>query len=126
MKQRGIRPTAWLAQPVTDTLVDGDLASRTAVPIAALFRSRQPIHQRAVAEVDGGSRHLLQHEFGWQRLGQCRDREFFSSFKTERCRKVHRSREPARANAFDYIERFYNSERPHSMPAYLIPIDFEK
>ena len=34
---------------------------------------------------------------------------FFSSLKTERtARKVYRSREQARADVFDYIERFYN------------------
>src|SRR6185437_6620120 len=34
---------------------------------------------------------------------------FFSSLKTERIgRKVYRSRDEARADVFDYIERFYN------------------
>jgi len=34
---------------------------------------------------------------------------FFSSLKTERVSsKVYRSREEARADVFDYIERFYN------------------
>ncbi len=34
---------------------------------------------------------------------------FFSSLKIERVgRKVYRSRDEARADVFDYIERFYN------------------
>ena len=34
---------------------------------------------------------------------------FFSSLKTERtARKVYRTRDDARADVFDYIERFYN------------------
>ena len=34
---------------------------------------------------------------------------FFSSLKTERtARKVYRTRDAARADVFDYIERFYN------------------
>ena len=36
---------------------------------------------------------------------------FFSSLKTERtARKVYRSRNEAKADVFDYIERFYKSE----------------
>ena len=52
---------------------------------------------------------------------------FFSSLKTERtARKVYRSREQARADVFDYIERFYNPTRRHSMLGYVSPIQFEK
>jgi putative transposase len=52
---------------------------------------------------------------------------FFSSLKTERiARKVYRSREQARADVFDYIERFYNPRRRHSTMGYVSPIDFEK
>ena len=52
---------------------------------------------------------------------------FFSSLKTERtARKVYRSREQARADVFDYIERFYNPTRRHSTMGYVSPIDFEK
>ena len=51
---------------------------------------------------------------------------FFSSLKTERAaRKVHRTRNDARADVFDYIERFYNPERRHSTLGYLSPNDFE-
>src|SRR6266567_3063057 len=40
---------------------------------------------------------------------------FFSSLKTERTgRKTYRTRDEARADVFDYIERFYNPKRRHS------------
>ena len=52
---------------------------------------------------------------------------FFSSMKTERiARKVYRSREQARADVFDYIERFHNPRRRHSTLGYVSPIQFEK
>ncbi len=52
---------------------------------------------------------------------------FFSSLKTERiARKTYRSRNQARADVFDYIERFYNPTRRHSTLGYLSPMDFEK
>ena len=52
---------------------------------------------------------------------------FFSSLKTERtARKVYRTREQARSDVFDYIERFYNPTRRHSTLGYVSPIEFEK
>ena len=53
------------------------------------------------------------------RRGECWDNaameSFFSTLKTERCaRTVYRTREEARADVFDYIERFYNPFRKHS------------
>ena len=52
---------------------------------------------------------------------------FFSSLKTERtARKVYRCREQARADVFDYIERFYNPTRRHSTLGYVSPVEFEK
>ena len=52
---------------------------------------------------------------------------FFSSLKTERIgRKVYRSRDQARADVFDYIERFYNPVRRHSTIGYLSPVEFER
>lgn len=52
---------------------------------------------------------------------------FFSSLKTERtAKKIYRSREQARADVFDYIERFYNPTRRHSTLGYVSPIDFER
>jgi putative transposase len=51
---------------------------------------------------------------------------FFASLKTERtvC-KTYRTRDQARADVFDYIERFYNAVRRHSTLGYLSPIEFE-
>jgi putative transposase len=52
---------------------------------------------------------------------------FFSSLKTERIRgKVYRTRNAARADVFNYIERFYNTVRRHSTIGYLSPVEFEK
>ena len=51
---------------------------------------------------------------------------FFSTLKTERtARKVYRSRDAARADVFDYIERFYNLRRRNSTLGYMSPVDFE-
>ena len=51
---------------------------------------------------------------------------FFSSLKTERtARKMYRTRDQAKADVFDYIERFYNPKRRHSTLGYLSPVEFE-
>jgi putative transposase len=52
---------------------------------------------------------------------------FFSSLKTERIeRKNYRTRNEARADVFDYIERFYNATRRHSTIGYVSPVEFER
>lgn len=52
---------------------------------------------------------------------------FFSSLKIERIdRKTYRSRDEARADVFDYIERFYNPRRRHSTIGYKSPMEFER
>jgi putative transposase len=52
---------------------------------------------------------------------------FFSSLMTERAgSKSYRTRDKARANVFDYIERFYNPRRRHSTIDYLSPMEFKK
>jgi putative transposase len=52
---------------------------------------------------------------------------FFSTLKTERtARKVYRTRDQARADVFDYIERFYNPVRRHSTLGYVSPAEFER
>ena len=65
------------------------------------------------------------------RSGNVRDNaameSFFSSLKTERIRgRIYRTRDDARADVFDYIERFYNTTRRHSTIGYVSPVDFEK
>ena len=52
---------------------------------------------------------------------------FSSSLKTERIgRKVYRTRDAARADMFDYIERFYKTIRRHSTIGYVSPVEFER
>jgi putative transposase len=65
------------------------------------------------------------------RAGNCWDNaameSFFSSLKIERVsRKTYRTRDEAKADVFDYIERFYNPKRRHSTLGYLSPIAFEE
>ena len=64
------------------------------------------------------------------RRGDCWDNaameSFFSTLKTERAsRTIYRTRDQARADVFDYIERFYNPRRRHSTLGYLSPVRFE-
>ena len=63
--------------------------------------------------------------------GDCWDNaameSFFASLKTERvARTVYRKREEAKADVFDYIERFYNPKRRHSTLGYVSPMQFEQ
>jgi transposase InsO family protein len=40
--------------------------------------------------------------------------------------KTYRTREEAKADVFDYIERFYNAKRRHSTIGYMSPMEFER
>ena len=65
------------------------------------------------------------------RSGNCWDNSamesFFKSLKAERAdARIYRSRADAKADVFDYIERFYNSKRRHSTLGYVSPIQFEQ
>ena len=52
---------------------------------------------------------------------------FFASLKVERVnRRVYATRKEAKADVFDYVERFYNPRRRHSTLGYLSPADYEK
>jgi putative transposase len=52
---------------------------------------------------------------------------FFSSLKTARiARKIYRTRNEAKADVFDYIERFYNTTRRHSTIGYVSPVELER
>ena len=52
---------------------------------------------------------------------------FFSSLKTERtARKIYRTRDEAKADVFDYIERFYNTVLQTLDHRYLSPVEFER
>ena len=47
---------------------------------------------------------------------------FFSTLKIERThRKTYKTRDEAKADVFDYIERFYDLRRRHSTSGYLSP-----
>ena len=51
---------------------------------------------------------------------------FFSSLKTGRtARKVYRTRDDARDDVLDYIDRFHNPRRHSSKLGYLRPMAFE-
>lgn len=51
---------------------------------------------------------------------------FFSTLTIERTNRTHyQTRNQAKADVFDYIERFYNPRRRHSTLGYLSPIDYE-
>jgi len=65
------------------------------------------------------------------RKGDCWDNaateSFFSTLKTERTRRRrYTTRDDARADVFDYIERFYNPRRRHSTLGQVSPDQFEK
>jgi putative transposase len=52
---------------------------------------------------------------------------FFSTLKIERChRHRYTSRDEARADIFDYLERFYNPVRRHAALGNVSPIAFER
>jgi len=62
--------------------------------------------------------------------GSCYDNavieSFFASLKRERTkRRKYRTRDEARADVFDYIERFYNRKRRHSYVGNISPVQFE-
>ncbi len=63
--------------------------------------------------------------------GNCYDNavveSFFSLLKRERVRRnKYRTRAEARADIFDYIERFYNRQRRHGYLGNLSPVEYEK
>jgi putative transposase len=52
---------------------------------------------------------------------------FFSTFKTERVRgRVYPTRDEAKADVFDYVERFYNPHRRHSTLGFVSPAEYER
>ncbi len=115
------------AQLVTDALMMA--IWRRGKPDALLHHSDQGSQytseqfQRLMAD-NGVTRSMSRSGNVWDNAAM---ESFFSSLKTERiARKTYRTPNQARAEVFDYIERFYNPTRRHSTLGYLSPIDFEK
>lgn len=107
--------------------------------LMALWRRGQP--GQLLHHSDQGSQYtseefqrlLKQHGItcSMSRRGDCWDNaameSFFATLKRERVNRTHyASRNAARADIFDYIERFYNPRRRHSTLGYLSPVDFEQ
>jgi putative transposase len=70
-------------------------------------------------------------ECSMSRTGECHDNavmeSFFSRMKDERVtRRRYLRRDEARADIFDYIERFYNPRRRHSSLGGISPMEYEK
>jgi putative transposase len=106
---------------------DGDLAARKARRSAASFRPGQPIYERAVPASDGRQWLVCSMSRSGNVWDNAAMESFFSSLKTERIgSKVYRTRDAARVDVFDYIERFYNTIRRHSTIGYLSPVEFER
>ena len=115
------------AQLVTDALVMA--IGRRGRPDALLHHSNQGSQytsepfQRLMAD-NGVTCSMSRSGNVWDNAAM---ESFFSSLKTERIARIaHRTRNQARADVFDYIERFYNPTRRHSTLGYLSPMDFEK
>ena len=70
-------------------------------------------------------------EASMSRRGNCYDNavaeSFFQLLKRERIkRRVYTTREEGRADVFNYIEMFYNSQRRHGSNDLLSPVEFEE
>src|SRR5262249_23245435 len=106
--------------------------------VSAIWRRGKPTE--LMHHSDPGSQYTSEHfqrlladqgiECSMSRKGNVWDNSamesFFSSLKVERVnRRQYRTRDEARADVFDYIERFYNPRRRHSTLQYLSPVEFE-
>jgi len=114
------------AQLVTDALL---MAIWRRGPSAALLHHTDQGSQYTSEQFQ---RLLAEHGVtcSMSRKGDCWDNaameSFFASLKKERThRKHYRTRDAAKADVFDYIERFYNPRRRHSTLGYLSPVEFE-
>ena len=100
---------AMTAQFVTDALVTA--IWRHGEPDAMVHHSDRGSQQRAVPAVDGRTGVVC----SMSRSGTVSDKA-----------KTYRSKDEAKADVFDYIERFFNARRRHSTIAYLSPMEFER
>lgn len=107
--------------------------------IMAIWRRGRP--QALLHHSDQGSQYtaedfqrlLAEHGIvcSMSRRGDCWDNavmeSFFSTLKTERVSRTrYRTRDEARADIFDYIERFYNPRRRHSTLGQVSPVEYER
>jgi len=115
------------AQLVTDALVMAVWRRR---PATALL-----LHSDRGSQYTSEPFQRVLHEIGitcsMSRAGNVWDNavaeSFFSTLKTERIHRRHyRTRDDARADIFDFIERWYNTTRRHSTLGYRSPLDFEQ
>ena len=120
--------TRMTADLVTDALIMAIWRRRPAISL--LHHSDQGSQYAS----DDFQRVLAEHgiECSMSRRGDVWDNSamesFFSTLKVERVyrRGIYRTRNEAKADVFDYIERFYNPRRRHSTLGYLSPMEFEK
>ena len=116
---------AMMAQLVTDALLMA--IWRRGKPDALLHHSDQGSQYtseqfRQLMEDNGVTCSMSRSGNVWDNAAM---ESFFSTLKTERtARKVYRSRNQAKADVFDYIERFYNPKRRHSTIGYVSHIEF--
>lgn len=107
--------------------------------IMAIWRRGRP--QELLHHSDQGSQYtaedfqrlLAEHGIlcSMSRRGDCWDNaameSFFSTLKIERVNRTrYQTRDEARADVFDYVERFYNPRRRHSTLGQISPVEFEK
>lgn len=107
--------------------------------LMAVWRRRP--QQTVTVHSDQGSQYtshdwqafLQQHNLvaSMSRRGNCHDNavaeSFFQLLKRERIRRrTYRTRDEARADAFDYIELFYNTKRRHGYNDNQSPSDYER
>lgn len=124
------RIVGWsMSAQMTAQLVADALAIWRRGPVRALLHHSDQGSQYTSKQFQ---RLLTQHGItcSMSRSGNCWDNaameSFYSTLKTERTsRKNYQSRDEARADVFDYIERIYNPKRRHSTLGYLSPIDYE-
>ena len=104
----------------------GNLTAGPATRAAASFRPRQSVYERAFPAADGRARRDVQPKplrHVWDNAAM---ESLFSSLKVERVAgKIYRTKDQARADVFDYIERLYNPRRRHSTIGYISPMEFE-
>ncbi len=109
---------------------DGDLAPRTSPRTLASLRSLQPIYERAVPEADGRAPSTASNARCRARATSGTMRRWRASSPRSRPSARHgkdcRTRDAAKADVFDYIERFYNLRRRHSTLGYLSPVAYEE